>query len=411
MKRTKHVQIGILIIALIYGSLDCFSKGKEIKQENCFAYDIDFLHKYDSSLIILKAGNGKSQIAISPKYQSKVFTSTANGMKGKSFGWINYKAFSSEPSNQMNAFGGENRLWLGPEGGIYSLFFKPKTEMVFSNWHTPTPIDIEPWTVLSNDKSKASLTKQMSIENYKGNVFSIKVEREIKILSALEIAQMLNIKLAKTVHSVAYQTDNKIINTGNTEWNEKSGVPCIWMLDMLKPTPNTIVVVPFRDTERTKFKDVATTNYFGEIPANRLKNSQNVLFFKADGKHRSKLGVKPNKAKPIAGSYDADGKTLTIILFDLESEGKYLNQEWNTNKEPFSGDAMNTYNDGPLADRSQMGPFYEIESVSPAAFLKPNECIKHKHSVFHFVGSEAELTIISKKLLGVSIKHIKTSLN
>ena len=24
----------------------------------------------------------------------------------------------------MNAYGGENRLWLGPEGGKYSLFFK-----------------------------------------------------------------------------------------------------------------------------------------------------------------------------------------------------------------------------------------------------------------------------------------------
>ena len=83
------------------------------------------------------------------------------------------------------------------------------------------------------------------------------------------------------------------------------------------------------------------------------------------------------KSKPVAGSYDAANKILTIILFDMEPGARYLNQEWNTSKPSFSGDAMNAYNDGPLADGSQMGPFYEMESVSPAAFLKPMQSQRH----------------------------------
>ena len=61
----------------------------------------------------------------------------------------------------------------------------------------------------------------------------------------------------------------------------------------------------------------------------------------------------------------------------MSSNKPYLNQEWNIIKPPFSGDAVNAYNDGPLADGSQMGPFYEIETVSPAAFLKPGESIRN----------------------------------
>ena len=188
-------------------------------------------------------------------------------------------------------------------------------------------------------------------------------------------------------------------------------MPCLWMLDMFKPTDATVIIVPFRDTRLSDFKKVASTNYFGEIPASRLKHTEDILFFKADGKSRGKLGVAPNKAKDFAGSYDSTNNVLTVIHFDVDSSAKYLNQEWAINKPIFSGDAVNAYNDGPLADGTQMGPFYEIESVSPAAFLKPGESLSHKHSVFHFTGDAKQLGAITQKLLGVSLEEIKKQFN
>src|SRR5262245_36472702 len=59
-----------------------------------FGYDLDFLKKHDS-IITLKSDNENSQVLVSAKYQGKVFTSTADGLNGKSFGWINYKAFDA----------------------------------------------------------------------------------------------------------------------------------------------------------------------------------------------------------------------------------------------------------------------------------------------------------------------------
>jgi hypothetical protein len=109
--------------------------------------------------------------------------------------------------------------------------------------------------------------------------------------------------------------------------------------------------------------------------------------------------------RPFAGSYDAAHHVLTIIQFDVDSSSsaRYLNQEWRTDRAPFSGDAMNAYNDGPLVGGGQMGPFYELESVAPAAFLVPGGQQVHHHSVYHFTGDSVVLDGICRKVLGTGI--------
>jgi hypothetical protein len=361
-----------------------------------------------NSLVTLKSNDGNSQVIISPKYQGKVFTSTANGFYGKSFGWIKYETFDlKQPDAHMNAFGGEDRLWLGPEGGRFSLFFKPGTKMEFDNWHTPAAVDNESWELVSSSDTKVSMSKATRMQNYTGTQLDIKLNRDIEILETDAIDQLLGISLDDSVKAVGFTTVNTITNAGKTAWTDTTGAPCLWNLDMFTPSAKTVIVVPYVDNATGK---VATTNYFGEIAKDRITYSNGILLFKADGKSRGKLGIPPNRAKTIAGSYDASSKVLTITVFDIDAGAKYLNQEWKTDTAPFSGDAVNAYNDGPLADGKQMGPFYEIESVSPAAFLKPGEKLSHKHSVFHFTGDEQALNTIALKTLGISIKDITSTL-
>jgi hypothetical protein len=371
-----------------------------------FGYDLDFL-KLKDSVVILNSKDGNGQVIISPKYQAKVFTSTAGGLNGKSFGWINYKIFdevSLDP--HMNAYGGEDRLWLGPEGGKFALFFKPHTKMEFANWHTPPAFDFESWRLTSRTDKKVSLSKSARVVNYAGTVFTLAIVRDIEILEAADVKKMLGVDLDNKVKSVAFSTSNTIINTGYSAWDKQTGAPCLWNLDMFSPSAETVIVVPYEENASGK---VATTDYFGEIPADRIKYKNGILLFKADGKSRGKLGMPPNRAKTMAGSYDARNNVLTIALFDLDAKATYLNQEWKTDKDPFIGDAVNAYNDGPLVNGSQMGPFYEIESVSPAAFLKPREALSHKHSVFHFTGDKDELNKIALKTLGISLLDIQAA--
>lgn len=410
----KNIIYPLIIIIMITAS--CNDSGQKESANNnvtdslkqgSFEYDLHFLKQHDDSIVVLNNDSGKAQIIVSPKYQAKVFTSTADGNSGQSFGWVNYKAFSGAPDAHMNAYGGENRFWLGPEGGRFSLFFKPDSQMVFTNWKTPAPFDSEPWKVVSENSQSVTMQKNMQLTNYKGTDLDVSVKRSVKILSNADIGQRLGLSLAASVKAVAYQTDNVITNNGKSAWTEATGMPCIWMLDMFTPSPKTVIVVPYKNLSGAPFNKVVTSDYFGEIPPDRLKHTDDMLFFKADGKSRGKLGVVPDYAKPFAGSYDPQHKVLTIIMFDLDSSAKYLNQEWNTTKPTFSGDAVNSYNDGPLSDGTQMGPFYEMESVSPAAFLKPGESLSHDHAVFHFTGDEKGLDAIAQKLLGISLDNIQ----
>lgn len=413
----KKIHQKIFPIAIISLLISCNnSNNKTVNSENnelisqtyeagTFGYDTGFLNQYDS-IVILK--NDSAMVAVSPKYQAKVFTSTAGGNTGHSFGWINYEAFDGPLDPHMNAYGGENRFWLGPEGGKFSLYFEPGKEMVFENWKTPAPFDSESWNIISQSKDEVQLQKQMQLKNYAGTSLSLQANRTISILSGNEIENKTGISLPEAINAVGYRTENAIKNTGNFAWNEETGMPAIWMLDMFNPSPRTTIVIPYKDAPDMKDK-IATTDYFGEIPPERVKFIDGVLYFKADGKQRGKLGLSPERAKPVAGSWDAANNILTIIMFDLSPEAKYLNQEWNTSKPVFSGDAVNAYNDGPLEDGSQLGPFYELESVSPAAFLKPGETLSHNHWVFHFTGDKDQLNEITQQTLGITLSQIESA--
>ena len=65
-------------------------------------------------------------------------TSTAGGDAGLSFGWINRELIASgKLLPHMNAFGGEDRFWMGPEGGQFSIFFAKGAKFEFADWFTP----------------------------------------------------------------------------------------------------------------------------------------------------------------------------------------------------------------------------------------------------------------------------------
>ena len=70
--------------------------------------------------------------------------------------------------------------------------------------------------------------------------------------------------------------------------------------------------------------------------------------------------------------------------------------------EPFKGDVVNSYNDGPPSPGVKpLGPFYELESSSPALAVKPGESAANIHRTIHLQGDEAAVRTIGKMLLGV----------
>ena len=219
---------GILAIVLFFhhscgpGTSEAGNPDDEYER-GTFGYDLTFLMKFDKP-VVLKSKNGSGQVIVSPKYQGKVLTSTAQGNSGISFGWINYDAIASEElSQQINLYGGEDRLWLGPEGGQFSIFFGPGTPMNFENWITPAPIDYEEWDLKSASENVVEVEKEMNLANYSGTDFHLRLNRKITLLEQEQIESVLKVSVGGDLDFVGYETENIITNLGHHDWTKESG--------------------------------------------------------------------------------------------------------------------------------------------------------------------------------------------
>jgi len=359
-----------------------------------FGYDLNFLRKYHKDLVLLGSDSAGPQVIVLPAYQGRVMTSTAEGNKGQSFGWVNHEFVASgELAAHINAFGGEERFWLGPEGGQFSIYFKKGVPFTFDNWYVPSALDTEPFTLVSATTSEAHLEKAMHLENYSGNQFDLKVDRIVRLLDIEAVESVLGVVIPNGVRGVAFESENTVTNTGDSAWNKKTGLLSIWILSMLNASDKTTIAIPFKQegSAAEGIKGI-TDDYFGKVPADRLQINGNLILFKADAACRSKIGIAPGAALPVLGSYDAQAED-------------YVNSLWNLQDQPFAGDAVNAYNDGPL-NGQQMGKFYELESSSPAAALQPGKSIRHIHRTIHLLGEKDALNAIALKMLGVQIDAI-----
>ncbi len=373
-------------------------------EKGTYGYDLNFL-KTHKKPVELKSGNAR--VLISPEYQGRVMTSSANGEEGLSFGWINHDLIASgEIKKQINPVGGEERFWLGPEGGQFSVFFKNGSSFEFAYWSTPACIDTEPFDLAESSETEATFTKSIQLKNYSDFQFEFDVTRKISLLNNAEIKQELGIVFQEGVKSVGYSTNNQLKNTSNVAWTKETGLLSVWLLGMFNPSDEVTIIVPYKTEAESDY--IVKDDYFGKIPADRLVVKDGIVYFKGDGKHRGKIGIPPRRALPVIGSYDAANKILAVVKCEVpEGVTDYVNSAWEMQEFPFKGDAINSYNDGPLEDGTQMGPFYELETSSPALSLKPGETAVYKQSTIHFEGSEEELNAICQQVFDDSIDEVK----
>jgi len=400
----KNVKTVLLLCLVFFIACNSNSKKETNMQQGTFGYDLEFLRKHQKDLVLLE--NGDAKLIVLPAYQGRIMTSTAEGNAGASFGWLNYELIASGKfTEHFSAFGGEERFWLGPEGGQFSIYFKKGVDFTFDNWFVPKELDTAPFDLVASDKSSVQFEKQMHLENFSGTSFDLKVNRNISLLNDSAIQSLLG-KLPTGVKTVGFQSDNMITNTGTAEWNKSSGMLSIWILSMLNAGNQTTIALPYKQGDSATLGKIVTDDYFGKVPAERLKVGDGLILFKADGNQRSKIGLSPARALPMAASYDATNNVLTIAQFSLpEGKTDYVNSLWEQQQHPFAGDAVNAYNDGPIEGK-QMGKFYELESSSPAAALAPGQTLSHFHRTIHLKGTKADLNTIAQHLLGVGIDEL-----
>jgi hypothetical protein len=304
----KYLKVFICICLLYPGCSNpgkgTIKKEKEMRSDSTslYGYNRDFLKKH-TRIIELKSGN--SALAIAPDWQGRVMTSSQDGDNGFSFGWINRDLISSgKLSKHINALGGEERLWLGPEGGQFSIFFPKGQAFVYDNWQTPDFIDSRPWDIVSSTALSASFRTDVELVNYSGTRIELGLERSVSLLNVKELAEQTGIS-AGSMQWVAYRSENTLINKGKMEWKKETGLLSVWMLGMFTPSPDVVIVIPVKEGDEKVLGVKVNDNYFGKISSDRLKVRNDHIFFRADGKSRGKIGIPPLRTTGVMGSFDS----------------------------------------------------------------------------------------------------------
>jgi hypothetical protein len=364
-----------------------------------FADDVAFLSSHGAVHVLESKEGGR--VALSAKYQGRVMTSAVEA-SGRSFGWINRDFIAAgKTGTQFDNFGGEDRFWLGPEGGQFGLYFPPGRPFTFDTWQVPASMQEGAWEMIEATPARAVFKHTLAITNWSGTAFTLEVERTVSLVAA---------PAAEGVRAVAFETVNKITNRGKVAWRRDAGLPSVWILAMFAPSADARVLVPFETGAALKGTPIVNDAYFGKVPAERLvvHEDKGFLVFTCDGKQRGKIGLGPTRAKPMLGSYSARAKLLTVVQYDKpKASAPYVNSMWERQSAPYAGDVVNSYNDGsPGPGKPPLGGFYEIETSSPAAELAPGQSLVHTHRTFHLVGEQGALDPLAKKLLGVTLADL-----
>ncbi|WP_298503667.1 DUF6786 family protein [uncultured Maribacter sp.] len=368
-----------------------------------FGADLEILKSVISPIIL---EDGDKRIIVSKEFQGRVFTSTSQGLSGMSYGWFNKDILLSDSVLvNRSKLGGEGRIWFGPDQGPNTIFFDIDKVSGEQKLAAPKDLDTLPFKIVQQSSKAVALQNKLQINNLQGFKFFIDVKRDIEILKEDYVADFLGDSFSDELSFVGYKTNTKMTNVGKQDWSKESGLLCLWDLGCYHPTPKTTVIIPLKGNPKN------ATVYFTEIDSTRIVFKDNFLFYKADANYLNKIGTKPEITLPYFGSYSPELNSLTIVKFSFNAMDKdYVNAHPENIENQYAGDVINVFNDGVWDNVGPFGPFYELETSSPAKELKVGESISHFQEVYHFNGSEAELTKISEQIFGVKLKSVQDAL-
>jgi len=402
--------LSVLTFGLLGFLGGCSTGNRALPDGPTFSEDVELLREHADAVVLESPTGGR--VLVSPRYQGRVMTSAFDKDEPGN-GWVN-RAAVADPTVRphINVYGGEERMWLGPEGGQFGLFFAPGAPFTFERWQTPALLDTVPWPVTASSETSVSFAIDDTLVNRAGTRLRLRLDRTVRILTGpAEVARALGVRLPEGVEAVGYTTENGITNTGDAPWTRDAGVPSIWMLGMLRHGEQARIVIPVRPGPDTALGPRVNDSYFGRIAPDRLAVRESFVALRADGQSRGKIGVGPRRARNTLGAWNAETGVLTVVRFSLDPQAtEYVDSTWAEQRNPLGGDVVNAYNDGPTPAGAPLGPFFELESSSPALPLVSGQRAAHRQSTVHLRGDRDALDTLARSLLGAGLDEIEGAL-
>ncbi len=373
-----------------------------------FGKDLAFFAEYKGDCVVL--GEGESFVVVSSKWQARVMTSTLDGEDGVGIGWYNRSLIASnKPETYINKLGGEDSFKVGPEGGEHSLFFAGGKVYTADNWTPPAIVSSEPWTLIAQSKAQAKFEKAATVENARGRKFNFLAEREISYISREDAKNILGTDIPDSVKCVAYQSLNKITNTGDADWTQDYGMLNISVNSCYHANNTTAAFVPYKTGDVAKLGDIMRNEYSATSAMQLYSIEPDYVKFILNARKIEEIGINALRSKGIFMVYDEKNSRLTITTYMRPPSAKgYLPASWRSNEKPGEGDAITFFNNGPAEEGAFYAiPYYRASTHSPALALPAGKSQFHLQRTFHFKGSEYELGRIAEALTGVTMQQMR----
>ncbi|MBL8840572.1 MAG: hypothetical protein JNL90_03475 [Planctomycetes bacterium] len=361
------------------------------RPEATFANDAAFLAEH-ADVVLLQAP-GAGPIAVSPALSGRVMTS-AFRPDAPGFGLVYREAIRGpRVARGFRNYGGEDRLWLAPEGGPCGLFFEPGARQELATWFVPPAMDGGPRSIVAQDATSITFRDRIALANAQGAAFALEIERRIDALSRAAIAELLGRELPAGVEVVGFRSTNALRELSARPLADHALI-APWVLGQFKPSPRTEVLFPFRgDASALK------SDYFGAVPADRLtvqlQPDGGVARFKADAQLRAKIGLSARGATGWIGAFDPVRHVLTLVRHTVAPlEARVPDCDWvDPNPRLAAGDVATSYN------HFQEPRFFELESIGAALPAGPGGSVVHVHTTLHLAGDALLLAQLAKERL------------
>jgi hypothetical protein len=254
---------------------------------------------------------------------------------------------------------GGQRTWIAPEAGPRGFFFSDDG----SPWGVPAEIDPGNYTPVAAEEGWLSWRSAFTARAADGARFPVAVTRSMRIARRPEEpddGSVLRIRFRHTLE-----------NAGSAPIDRRIALWCV--VQVPSELAGTILI-PMREAGDAgeAGEAAAVRPYFGALPPGVLRVAGGVVYLKALGGRKYKIGVSSAVSDGgiafLGRSRTGNGRILVAMRFPIDPSGVYLDKpSHGPEAEGQNGDPVQAYNDPELNENA----FSEIEAHAPAVMLEP----------------------------------------
>jgi hypothetical protein len=370
---------------------------------------LDLLRESGFEAVVLQGDGGRTVVVVVPDLVGRVLCVGSEGIDGPTESYFSEDEIRRGFDSAWANFGGEQRIWIAPEFGPLGLFVT-YGEQTMTNYQVPPALNATRFNVVERSADRKSVTSAatMTLVNQIGAEFQVRIEQKVECAETCPYLAVAE----RQASFVGFRTLTTIENIGRVAWNKEAGPLALWTIGQFPAREGTVAMMPFRSGPGSEVGKPLTTEYFklfgpDPSPLRRpyCRVKEGVVLLKADGSVEKKFEVPASRALNRLGSIDHAAASMTIVDYDdLQPDREYVKSFPQPYEDPCQGGGamsvmlLNSHPPEPAC--------HELETCSPALYLKPGEKRTHGSCTYHLKADEQALAEVCKKYFNANLESV-----